>query len=143
MRHYRYMIVKVIVSILSLVLFISLSCSLYFCLQSGQYSVLSPVLTGTVQTVQMVRMGVTWTVQSIMCPAVYPAHPGNTSCVSSAGCILPPTGHYDTPRPVSWADNICCSFIMENNKPASCLIEEDMFSAAADVILPDDVVLEV
>ena len=137
------MLVRVIVSILSLVLLVSLLCSVYFCLQSGQYNVLSPVLTGTVQTVQMVRMGVTWTVQSILCPAVYPTNHSNNSCVSSGGCILPPTAHHDAPQSVSWADNICCSFIMENNKPASCLIEEDMFSAAADVILPDDVVLEV
>ena len=53
-------------------------------------------------------------------------------------------GHYgQPPLSVTWGDDICCSFLMENFRPASCLIERDMFTAAADVIIPDDVVLEV
>ena len=135
---------RLILSVLSLLLLVTIASFIHFHLQhpdTFSLVTLGPAVLG--QVVQMVRMTTTWAVQSTFCPDSSPPSP-HPLCqnITPAGCILPPPHKYtDSPQSVGLRDNICCSFSTENLRPASCLIERDMFSVAAQVITPEDVVL--
>ena len=140
-------LLQLVLLILSLLLIITTLGFIHFYIQHPAASSLVTLGPSIInQVVQMVRMTLTWVLQSSLCPNRSPPSSSSAPCTNNTpvGCVFTPTiKHAGTPQSVGFWDNICCSFITETSRPASCLIERDMFSVAEDVITPQDVVLEV
>ena len=140
-------LVQLVLLVLIILLVITIIGLIHFHLQHPSVSSLVTMGPAIInEVVQMVRMTVTWMVQSTVCPNRSPPSSPPTPCTNTTpvGCVYTPHTQYShNPQSVGFWDNICCSFITETSRPASCLIERDMFSVAKELITPDDVVLEV
>ena len=131
-------------AVLIILIVITLIGFIHFYRQHPQFASIFNLLPAVFsQVYQMVRMTLSWVLQSWFCPNKPPFHHNICSNNTPVGCVLPPKKYSGVPRSVNWFDNICCSFTTESLRPASCLIERDMFSVVSEVIQPDDVVLEV